>query len=84
MRVEGLYRWMSRAVIRWLRKLHRWNWRNVRHHHTGPNGRCVRPSADGIELFNLASVRISRYRHRGNTIPCRRRLKNDPVSTGEF
>jgi RNA-directed DNA polymerase len=29
----------------------------------------VRPSADGIELFNLASVCITRYRYPGNTIP---------------
>jgi RNA-directed DNA polymerase len=35
----------------------------------GLHGRWTRPSADGIELFNLASVPITRYRYRGNTIP---------------
>jgi hypothetical protein len=34
-----------------------------------PDGRWLRPSADGIDLINLALVRISRYRYRGNTIP---------------
>jgi RNA-directed DNA polymerase len=67
--MSSLENFVWHRVIRWLRKLHRWNWRDVRRHHTGPNGRWVRPSADGIELFNLASVRISRYRYRGNTIP---------------
>ncbi|MCU1681911.1 MAG: hypothetical protein JWQ81_2650 [Amycolatopsis sp.] len=28
-----------------------------------------RPSADGIELFNIASVPIARYRYRGIKIP---------------
>jgi uncharacterized protein (DUF305 family) len=36
---------------------------------TTANGQWPRPSADGIEMFNLASVRITRYRYRGNTIP---------------
>jgi RNA-directed DNA polymerase len=53
-------------VIRWWKKLHRWNWRDVRRHHTGPHGRWKRPSADGVELFNLATVRTARYRYRGN------------------
>lgn len=41
---------------------HRWRWKDVRRHHTGRNGRWVRPSADGVELFNLAKVPIRRYR----------------------
>ncbi len=65
----SLENFVWQKVIRWRKKLHRWNWRDVRRHHTGRGGRWVRPSADGIELFNLASVRISRYRYRGNTIP---------------
>jgi RNA-directed DNA polymerase len=27
------------------------------------------PAVDGIELLNMATVSVTRYRHRGNTIP---------------
>jgi RNA-directed DNA polymerase len=37
--------------------------------HSGRNGRWVRPSADGVELFKLAKVPITRYRCRGAQIP---------------
>jgi len=67
--MSSLENFVWHRVIRWFRKLHRWNGRDVRRHHTGLHGRWTRPSADGIELFNLASVPITRYRYRGNTIP---------------
>jgi RNA-directed DNA polymerase len=67
--MSSLENFVWHGVIRWFRKLHRWNGRDVRRHHTGLHGRWTRPSADGIELFNLASVPITRYRYRGNTIP---------------
>jgi RNA-directed DNA polymerase len=45
-------------------KLHRWKSKDVRRHLTAHhNGRWRRPAADGIELFNLASVPITRYRY---------------------
>jgi len=56
-------------VIRWLRALHRWTWKDVRRAFTTPDGRWRPITADGIELFNLASVPVTRYRYRGNTIP---------------
>ena len=56
-------------VIRWLRALHRWRWKDVRRRFTTPAGRWKPITADGIELFNLASVPVTRYRYRGNTIP---------------
>jgi RNA-directed DNA polymerase len=56
-------------VIRWLRALHRWKWKDVRRRFTTPAGRWKPIEADGIELFNLASVPVTRYRYRGNTIP---------------
>lgn len=28
-----------------------------------------RPTADGIELFNIASVTVTHYRYRGSKIP---------------
>ncbi|KDE96996.1 hypothetical protein Y900_027215 [Mycolicibacterium aromaticivorans JS19b1 = JCM 16368] len=55
-------------MIRWFRILHRWNGRDIRRHLTGLHGRWTRPSADRIELFNLASVPITRYRYRGTTL----------------
>jgi RNA-directed DNA polymerase len=56
-------------VIRWLMRLHRWRRNDVRRHLTGPHGRWRRPSADGIELFNIAKVPVTRYRYRGSKIP---------------
>lgn len=38
-------------------------------HFTGRDGRWRRPAADGIELFNIASVPVTRYRYRGVKIP---------------
>ena len=48
-------------VIRWWKHLPRWNWKDVHRHLAGPNGRWRRPTADGIELFNIASVPVTRY-----------------------
>jgi RNA-directed DNA polymerase len=56
-------------VIRWLRALHRWTWKDVRRRFTTPSGRWKPIEADGIELFTLESVPVTRYRYRGNTIP---------------
>jgi RNA-directed DNA polymerase len=56
-------------VIRWWMKLHRWKWKDVRRRLTDHTGRWHRPAADGIELFNIAKVPITRYRYRGNKIP---------------
>ena len=43
--------------------------KDVRRHHSGRNGRWVLRAADGVELFNLAKVPITRYRCRGAQIP---------------
>jgi RNA-directed DNA polymerase len=56
-------------VTRWLRALHRWKWKDVRRAFTTPDGRWKPVTAGGTELFNLETVRITRYRYRGNTIP---------------
>jgi RNA-directed DNA polymerase len=48
-------------VIRWWKRLHRWKGKDIRRNLTGPHGRWRRPSADGIELFNLAKVPVTRY-----------------------
>lgn len=44
-------------------------WKDVRRWLTDPTGRWKPISADGIELFNPATIPIRRYRYRGNTIP---------------
>jgi hypothetical protein len=54
-------------VIRWLRTLHRWKWKDVRQAYTTPEGRWKPVTADGIELFNLETVPVTRYRYRGST-----------------
>jgi RNA-directed DNA polymerase len=57
-------------VVRWLRTLHRWNWKDVRRAFTTPDGRWTRPvTADGIELFHMGTVPVTRYRYRGSKIP---------------
>jgi RNA-directed DNA polymerase len=56
-------------VIRWQMQLHRWKWKGVRRWLTTPAGVWKPIAADGIVMFNLASVPVTRYRYRGNTIP---------------
>jgi RNA-directed DNA polymerase len=58
-----------RRVIQMLMARHHWTWTDVRRRLVTPTGRWRRPEADGIELFNIATVPVRRYRYRGNTIP---------------
>jgi RNA-directed DNA polymerase len=67
--MSSLENFVWHRVIRWWKTLHRWRWKDVRRHHTAPTGQWARPSMDGIELFNLAKVPITRYLYRGNKIP---------------
>ncbi len=53
-------------VIRWLRTLHRGRWKDVRRALTTPEGRWKPITADGIELLDLQTVPITRYRYRGS------------------
>jgi len=64
----SLERFTWHRVIRWWQHLRRWNWRDVHRHLTGPQGRWRRPAVDGIELFDIASIPVTRYRYRGNKI----------------
>lgn len=45
--MSSLENFVWHRVVRWFRKLHRWNGRDVRRYHTGLHGRWTRPSADG-------------------------------------
>lgn len=56
-------------IVRMMRTRHRWNWTDIRRWLTDPTGRWHPISAEGIVLFNPASVPIRRYRYRGNAIP---------------
>jgi RNA-directed DNA polymerase len=54
-------------VIRWLRRKHRRiSWKQLRRRYCG--GRWW-PASEKRELFNPATVRITRYRYRGTQIP---------------
>jgi RNA-directed DNA polymerase len=56
-------------VIRWLKQLHRWNWTDVRRRLARPDGSWRPINADGIVLFDLGKVAVTRYPYRGNKIP---------------
>lgn len=63
-------RWFTWSrIVRMMRARHRWTWKDVRRWLTTPTGTWRAITADGIELFNPASVTITRYRYRGNQIP---------------
>jgi RNA-directed DNA polymerase len=64
-----LERFVWWRVIRWLRELHHWKWTDVRRRLVTANGHWRRPHADGIELFDLQTVTVSRYRYRSSRIP---------------
>ncbi len=52
-------------VARWLSTLHRWTWKDFRRQFSRPDGRWKPLSANGINLFDLAAVPVTRYRYRG-------------------
>jgi RNA-directed DNA polymerase len=55
-------------VVHWVMHRQRMRWRAVQRWLRRPTGwRSI--VLDGIELFNIAATRVSRYRLRGNTIP---------------
>jgi len=56
-------------VIRMMRIRHRWTWRDIRRRFTTPTGRWLRPAAEKIELFNMETVPVTRYRYRSSNIP---------------
>jgi len=66
---KNLENFAWRRVIQMMMERHHWTWKDVRRRLTTPTGQWRRPSADGIELFDIATVTIRRYRYRGNTIP---------------
>lgn len=69
-RFDALHRFLWWRLIRMLRARHHWSWKAVRHRFTAPGGRWLPITAsDGTVLFNMATVTVTRYRWRSNTIP---------------
>nr|MBA2599575.1 hypothetical protein [Actinomycetota bacterium] len=62
------YTWQR--VVGWLRRKHRRaNWKSIRRRYLATTANRLVPHDDGTELFNPASVPITRYRYRGTKIP---------------
>jgi RNA-directed DNA polymerase len=71
-RFASLHSFVWWRLIRMLKARHHWSWTDVRRRFTTTSGRWVPiTAADGTELFNMASVTVTRYRWRGNRIPNR-------------
>ncbi len=62
---SSLRNFVNWRVIRWLRKLHRWNRKQFRQRAVTPSGRWRPLAMNGTELFNPGAVRVTRYRYRG-------------------
>jgi len=57
-----------RRLIRMLMVRHHWSWSDVRRQFTDLTGRWHAITADTVELRRIATVPVTRYRYRGNTI----------------
>lgn len=66
---RALAHFVWRRVAIWLMTLHHWTWKDLHRQFTDYQGRWQQLSADGITLFNLTTVPVTRYRWRGYTIP---------------
>jgi RNA-directed DNA polymerase len=64
-----LHRFIWWRIVRMISTRHNWRWKDVRRWLTTPTGTWRTITADGIELFNPASIPIMRYRYRGKQIP---------------
>ncbi|MHB9857440.1 group II intron reverse transcriptase/maturase [Streptomyces sp. YIM S03343] len=56
-------------LVRWVMHRHRMTWTAIQRWLRGPQGRWKLIELDGITLFHLGKVPITRYRYRGNSIP---------------
>jgi RNA-directed DNA polymerase len=56
-------------IVRMMRMRHRWTWTDVRRWLRDPNGHWRPITADGITMFDAATVTVTRYRWRGYQIP---------------
>jgi RNA-directed DNA polymerase len=66
---DDLRQFAWRRLVKMMMVRHHWSWKDVRRWLVTPSGRWRPIAADGIELFNIASVPVTRYRWRGSRIP---------------
>jgi RNA-directed DNA polymerase len=65
---DRLYAFVWWRIITWMTYRHRMTWTALRRRFKGPNG--WRPIVlDGIEMFVISTVTVTRYRWRGTKIP---------------
>jgi RNA-directed DNA polymerase len=66
--LDRLYAFVWWRIINMVMNRHRMSWTALRRRFKGPDG--WRPIVlDGVELFNISSVTVTRYRWRGTKIP---------------
>jgi RNA-directed DNA polymerase len=66
---DHLHQYTWHRIVTWQRTLHRWNWQQLRHWLTTPQGHWKPIQARNTILYNPTSIGIIRYRYRGYTIP---------------
>jgi RNA-directed DNA polymerase len=67
--MQSLHTFVWWRVIRWVMHRHRRRWTAIQRWLRDPNGRWKSIELEGITLFDLGRVSITRYRYRGNSIP---------------
>jgi RNA-directed DNA polymerase len=83
---KHLHQFLWWRIVRRLMTRHRWRWTALRRHLTDHNGRWKPISDNGIDLFNLEKVGVTRYRHRGAipnpwTEPSNGSSRGEPVAS---
>ncbi|MER6409207.1 group II intron reverse transcriptase/maturase [Streptomyces viridosporus] len=64
--MQTLHTFVWWRLVRWVMHRHRMTWTAIRRWLRGPQGRWKPIEMDGIRLFDLGRVSITRYRYRGN------------------
>jgi RNA-directed DNA polymerase len=74
---KALENFAWRQLSRMLMQRHHWKWTDVCRRLVTPTGQWRRPSAEEIELFNVATVSVTRYRYA--TARCASSLPRSPL-----
>ena len=64
--MQTLHTFVWWRLVRWIMHRQRMTWKAIRRWLRGPNGQWKPIKFDGIALFDLGRVPITRYRYRGN------------------
>ncbi|MEW1912555.1 group II intron reverse transcriptase/maturase [Kitasatospora sp. NPDC085895] len=64
--LQTLHTFVWWRIVRWVMHRHRMTWTAIRRWLRGPQGKWKPISMDGIQLFDLGRVPITRYRYRGS------------------